>query len=190
MARSIEFDKTEALSAAIEAIWRRGYHAVSTNDLTAEMGLAKSSLYNTFGSKREVFMAALRQYSRERAARLSKCLQRQPVPRSLRALLMAVASDNDAGKGCLLVNSAVEVAPHDPEVARIVRNGFLQMEAVFEAAIRAGQARGEFRADVEPKMEAIALVSGIAGLRVLSKAGFGAKALTPTIEALLSRLVP
>ncbi|MFJ4290658.1 helix-turn-helix domain-containing protein [Cupriavidus sp. NPDC089707] len=55
MARSIEFDKSEALSAAIEAIWHRGYHAVSTSDLTPEKGLAMSSLYNTFGNKREVF---------------------------------------------------------------------------------------------------------------------------------------
>lgn len=190
MARSIEFDKSEALSAAIEAIWHRGYHAVSTSDLTAEMGLAKSSLYNTFGSKREVFMAALRQYSTERAVQLAKLLQRQPAPKSLRVLLTSIASDNDAGKGCLLVNSAVEVAPHDPEIATIVHDGFIQMGQVFESAIRAGQARGELRADAEPKAEAIALVSGIAGLRVLSKAGFGAKALTPAIEALLSRLEP
>lgn len=190
MARSIEFDKSQALSAAIEAIWHRGYHAVSTNDLTAEMGLAKSSLYNTFGSKREVFMAALRQYSTERAAHLAKSLQRQPAPKSLRALLTSVASDNDAGKGCLLVNSAVEVAPHDPEIATIVHDGFIEMARVIESAIRTAQARGEIRADVEPKAEAIVLVSGIAGLRVLSKAGLGAKALAPTVEALLSRLEP
>ncbi|MBF6989447.1 TetR/AcrR family transcriptional regulator [Cupriavidus sp. IK-TO18] len=188
MARTIEFDKSEALSAAIEAIWRHGYHAVSTSDLTAEMGLAKSSLYNTFGSKREVFMAALRQYSTERAAQLATGLQRQPALKSLRTLLTSIASDNDAGKGCLLVNSAVEVAPHDPEIATIVQEGFIHMAHVFESALRAGQARGEIRAGIEPKAEAIALVSGIAGLRVLAKAGFGARALKPTVEALLSKL--
>ncbi|KDP87200.1 hypothetical protein CF70_002835 [Cupriavidus sp. SK-3] len=190
MARSIEFDKSEALSAAIEAIWHRGYHAVSTSDLTAEMGLAKSSLYNTFGNKREVFMAALRQYSAERAVQLAQRLQRQPALKGFRALLTSIASDNDAGKGCLLVNSAVEVAPHDPEIAAIVLDGFVQMQHVFEAAIRAGQTRGEVRDDAEPKAEAIALVCGISGLRVLAKAGFGVKALTPTIDALVSRLEP
>ncbi|QUN31718.1 TetR/AcrR family transcriptional regulator (plasmid) [Cupriavidus sp. KK10] len=188
MARSIEFDKSQALSAAIEAIWHRGYHAVSTSDLTAEMGLARSSLYNTFGSKREVFMTALAQYSTERAAQLAKSLGHQPVPKGIRALLTAIAKDNDAGKGCLLVNSAVEVAPHDPEIAAIVQEGFSQMAHVFESALRAGQARGEIRAGIEPKAEAITLVSGIAGLRVLAKAGFSAKVLNPTIEALLSRV--
>ncbi|WP_439673205.1 HTH tetR-type domain-containing protein (plasmid) [Cupriavidus necator] len=188
MARSIEFDKSEALSAAIEAIWHRGYHAVSTSDLTAEMGLARSSLYNTFGSKREVFMTALRQYGTERAAQLAKSLERQPVHKGLRVLLTAIAKDNDAGKGCLLVNSAVEVAPHDAEIATVVKEGFIQMAHVFESALCAGQARGEIRADIEPTAEAIALVNGIAGLRVLAKAGFDARALKPTIEGLLSRL--
>lgn len=190
MARSIEFDKPEALAAAIKAIWHRGYHAVSTNDLIAEMGLAKSSLYNTFGTKHELFLAALSQYGDERAAQLAAALEGGATLDALRALLVSIASSNDDGKGCLLVNSAIEVAPHDAEVAAAVHQGLGQMARVFAAVIRAAQARGEVGAHLDPQQAAISLIAGIAGLRVMAKAGFGLAALRPFIDGLLLGLAP
>ncbi|RWA53106.1 hypothetical protein AU476_14820 [Cupriavidus sp. UYMSc13B] len=177
MARSIEFDKSQALSAAIEAIWHRGYHAVSTSDLTAEMGLARSSLYNTFGNKREVFVSALRQYSTERAAQLAKSLGQQPVSKGIRALLTTIAKDNDAGKGCLLVNSAVEVAPHDPEIATIVQEGFSQMAHVFESALRAARRAARSAPALSPRRKPSPLS---AALRVC---GYSPRRLAPSVES-------
>ncbi|WP_293029996.1 TetR/AcrR family transcriptional regulator [Pandoraea sp.] len=185
MARSIEFDKPEALAAAIEAIWHSGYHAVSTNDLIAEMGLAKSSLYNTFGSKHQLFLAALSHYADERAAQLAAALEEGPALDTLRGLLNAIASSNDGGKGCLLVNSAIEVAPHDAEVAAAVQHGLEKMARVFAAFIRAAQARGEVGAHLDPQQTAISLITGIAGLRAMAKAGFRPAALRPFIDGLL-----
>ncbi|MBU6492163.1 MAG: TetR/AcrR family transcriptional regulator [Burkholderiales bacterium] len=190
MARSIEFDKPEALTAAIEAIWGRGYYAVSTNDLIAEMGLAKSSLYNTFGSKHQLFLAALSQYGDERAAQLAATLEQGAALDTLHGLLNSIASSNDGGKGCLLVNSAIEVAPHDSEVAATVRRGLAKMARVFAAFIRAAQARGEVGAHLDPEQAAMSLITGIAGLRVMAKAGFRPALLRQFIDGLLRGLEP
>ena len=60
MARPREFDEDEVLEQAMQVFWRRGYRATSLNDLLAAMDLSKSSFYETFGTKRELLLTALR----------------------------------------------------------------------------------------------------------------------------------
>src|SRR5690606_8821359 len=62
MARPRTFEEEQALEAAMRAFWRRGYEATSTQDLCAATGLGRSSVYNAFDSKRELFTRALRRY--------------------------------------------------------------------------------------------------------------------------------
>src|SRR5262249_938103 len=120
MARPRGFDETAALDAAIECFRRRGYEATSIRDLTDCMGIGPTSLYNTFGDKRALFIRALERYVncsvRGRLARLESSL---PPKQAVRTLIEEVVerslTDRTRG-GCLLINSALEIAPHDPEV--------------------------------------------------------------------------
>ncbi|MFE2185198.1 helix-turn-helix domain-containing protein [Streptomyces sp. NPDC059455] len=59
MARRKEFDPEVALDAAMRLFWRNGYEGTSTSDLVDELGIARASLYGTFGSKRGLYLAAL-----------------------------------------------------------------------------------------------------------------------------------
>jgi TetR/AcrR family transcriptional repressor of nem operon len=62
MARTKEFDKERALASAMDVFWRSGYENTSMEDLMGEMGIAKQSLYDTFGDKRALYLKAMAFY--------------------------------------------------------------------------------------------------------------------------------
>ncbi|NPT54378.1 TetR/AcrR family transcriptional regulator [Paraburkholderia elongata] len=189
MARPLEFDRNQALTCAVDAFWRDGYASLSANDLAAHMGVAKSSMYNTFGSKRDVLIQAVTNYASTRTAAVRATLGGGSTGAKLRAMLLDVASHNDGGRGCLLVNTAVELGPHDEGVRQLVKAGFEGMMGSFEEVIRSGQARGDIDSKVDAAKQAMTLVAGIAGLRVMAKSGFTKKQLVPFVETLLAGLL-
>src|SRR4051794_13262100 len=63
MARPREFDETAAVESAMNAFWNHGYEATSTQDLCEATGLGRSSVYNTFTSKRALFQRSLTHYT-------------------------------------------------------------------------------------------------------------------------------
>src|SRR5258708_26576225 len=124
MARPREFDETTALNAAIDCFWHRGYEATSVRDLAASMGLSGPSLYNAFGDKRALFVRALERYldfsPRARIKRLQTSLPPKiAVRRFIEEIIDRSLSDPDR-RGCLLINSALEVAPHDEELRALI----------------------------------------------------------------------
>ncbi len=188
MARPLEFDRNQALTRAVDAFWRDGYGPLSANDLASEMGVAKSSLYNTFGTKRDLLVEAISHYSSSRTAAVRSKLGERHTCARLRTMLLDIAKSNDEGRGCLLVNTAVEVGPHDECVRRLVKAGFDSMQHALEEVIRVGQSSGDINLKVDPKKQALVLVAGIAGLRVLAKGGFTKEQLAPFVETLLAGL--
>ena len=121
MARPREFDEAAALEAAMECFWRRGYEATSLRDLAGNMGLTAPSLYNAFGGKQALFARALERYldrtTRARIKRLENSLPpKQAVHRFFAEIIERSVSDRER-RGCFLINSALEIAPHDGECA-------------------------------------------------------------------------
>src|SRR5947207_8429451 len=121
MGRPKQFDPDEAMQEAMEAFWERGYAATSVNDLLDEMGLNRGSLYGTFGDKKQLFLAALDKYYEQRMEDFHRLLDEPPSAKTaLRNLLEFVADDciAETGKrGCLAAKAAMELAPHDKDVA-------------------------------------------------------------------------
>src|SRR5258708_5294538 len=119
MGRPREFDETAALDAATDCFWRDGYEATSVRELAASMGITGASLYNAFGDKRSLFREVLQRYAelsmRERIARLESTL---PPKQAVRAFMGEIVEHSVEGdrRGCLLVNTALDTAPHDPEL--------------------------------------------------------------------------
>ena len=117
MARPREFDETTALDAAMDCFWRDGYEATSVRDLAARMGITGASLYNAFGDKRSLFREVLQRYAerstRERIARLESTLPPKQAVVAFLGEIVERSVDGDR-RGCLLVNTALEIAPHDP----------------------------------------------------------------------------
>src|ERR1700751_4752519 len=119
MARPREFDESAALDAAVDCFWREGYEATSVRDLATRMGITGTSLYNAFGDKHSLFREVLRRYAerstRERIARLESILPPKAAVCAFLGEIIERSVDSDR-RGCLLVNTALEMAPHDPEI--------------------------------------------------------------------------
>lgn len=156
----------------MQCFWRQGYAATSVRDLGAAMGIGQASFYNAFGDKRALFGRCLDRYldagMRARIARLAAEL---PPRRAIEAFLEEIVARSLRDRlGCLLVNSALEVAPGDPEVAALVAARLAELEDFFRRMLQAGQGAGTVTATTDAGDMARLLVTLVMGLRVLARA--------------------
>lgn len=173
MARPREFDETVALDAAVQCFWARGYEATSVRDLADSMGITGASLYNAFGDKRALYRRALDRYVEQSFLDRVGRFENQMPPRAAIAaffneIVKRSLADKDR-KGCMLVNSALEVAPHDPEFQRVVADVLVQVEAFFRRCVAAGQCDGSISAAQSAEDLGRVLLSTLLGIRVLAR---------------------
>jgi TetR/AcrR family transcriptional repressor of nem operon len=171
MVRNRSFDEGLVLDAAMERFWKHGYVATSVRDLGEAMGLGAASLYNAFGDKRALFERCLDRYldanMRARIARLEATL---PPRRAIEALLAEIVERSMHDRlGCMLVNSALEVAPHDAAIAEVVAARLGELEAFFRRCVVAGQRNGSIEVEREASDLARLLLTTVIGLRVLAR---------------------
>jgi TetR/AcrR family transcriptional repressor of nem operon len=171
LGRTPEFDQEQVLDAALQAFWRKGYEATTLPDLLEATGLARQSLYNTFGDKRALFLASLRRYTDVGLGRLSEALEGGSVRAAIRAVFENALHCPNPGQGCFLVNAAAELLPRDAEVGRLVASSLARQERALAEALRRGVRQGEL--DLAPRrieQTARFLVGALQGLRVMVKA--------------------
>ncbi|MER7701292.1 TetR family transcriptional regulator [Kitasatospora sp. NPDC097605] len=195
MARTKEFDPDAALQSALELFWRRGYEATSMADLVEHLGIARASVYATFGSKRELYLRALERYGhQQQPVLLAELSQPGPVLPAVRALVRRFAdesaADGEGGprRGCFVTNTAVELAPHDRGAARRVEANLLHLETVLTAALVRAQAQGELPEGRDPQGIARMLLVLFQGMRVIGKAGDGSARLRAAADQALALL--
>ncbi len=175
MARTKEFNEDQALDKAIEIFWHKGYNGTSAQDLVTHLGLSRSSLYDTFGDKQKLFAQSLRRYQKnaqnqivalfDQSTNIKETLQdifKQAVIESL---------EDRITKGCFMVNSSVELAMHDEEIAKIVKNNSQTMEEVFTKAVLKGQNEGHISKTIDAKVLARFIFNNYSGIRVLARTG-------------------
>ena len=173
MARPREFDEVTALEAATECFWQRGYEATSVRDLADKMGISAPSLYNTYGDKRSLFVQALERYlnqsTRARIKRLEESLPpKQAIRQFIEEIIKRSVNDRER-RGCFLINSALEVAPHDKELGTLIADRLAEIEAFFHRSIKAAQAEGVVPRDRAAKDIARLLLGVLLGIRVLAR---------------------
>ncbi len=173
MARPLSFDPDAALDAAMRIFWQHGYDGSSIQDLTEATGLSRSSLYNQWGDKLGVYIAALDRYRRRDGAAAFLPLLRtgEPLAR-IRAVFSALVDDAEAhpGRGCFMVGASAERGPHCSATRLRARDALTALASGFEAAVRDAQASGE----IANEKDAVALSHGLAasvyGLRTMARA--------------------
>ncbi|GAA2205387.1 TetR/AcrR family transcriptional regulator [Nonomuraea monospora] len=182
MARPREFDEQDVVAKATELFWRRGYTATSVRDLGAELRLTQSSLYRTFHDKRGLFLRALDHYRTTESSQAGELLERPgPVRDVLRDWLTCMVTD-DAGRGCLVVNTATELGAADPEIRRQTEAAFEVTRKALEAALRRGCREGELPANLNLDAAVDLIFTTVLGLRVRERAGHDPARLAATID--------
>lgn len=190
MARSKEFNEVEALDKAMEVFWKQGYEKTSIQDLVDQMGIHRRSLYDTFGDKHALFVQTLERYESLIAAQIRKQItEDMTTVESIRKIFeLAIYSDSTYPKGCLLVNTAVELSLLDDEVSQRIKAAFEQTEKFIADLLRKGQAKGEVARSFDIGQLSRYIHNALIGVRVSVKMTANQQELDATIDLTLSIL--
>jgi TetR/AcrR family transcriptional repressor of nem operon len=173
MARPREFDEATVLEAAIQCFWDKGFEGSSMRDLADRMQMTGASIYNAFGDKKALFRKALDHYVDhgfdDRVRRLEGLPPRQALSVFFYEIIERSLAD-PACKGCMVINSTIDVAPHDPQMQEAVGEILGRMERYFGDTVRAGQADGSISKRQSPEDMARLLLGLLAGIRALARA--------------------
>jgi TetR/AcrR family transcriptional regulator, transcriptional repressor for nem operon len=172
MARPREFDEEAVLDAVVECFWSQGYESTSVKDLMERTGLTAASLYNAYGDKRAMFRVALDHYiERSIGVRIQRCevlAPRDAIRSFFDEILRRSLTDRER-KGCMVVNSALELAPHDAEIREIIAESLKRIESFFLACVTKGQADRTIGSSRPAAGVARHLLGVLMGVRVLAR---------------------
>lgn len=189
--RPREFDRTVALEQAMDEFWVKGYEATSIEDLLGQMHINRGSLYDTFGDKRTLFLETLQHYSDQTLSQLHGMFEAQGSPLgNIRLLFESIQQKMSkiGSHGCLIGNTAIELATHDQEIANLVAGHFQRVEGLLRRTLERADARGELHADADTRALARFLVGALNGLTALSKAGVNRAVTRDMVRVTMSTL--
>lgn len=173
MARTKEFDESVVLEKAMDLFWEKGYNATSAQDLVSELGISRSSLYDTFGDKHSLFVKALEQYRAQKIDPVMKGIDVKEDPeahiRFFFESIKAEALSDNRSKGCFMINSVVELAPVDSKVLAIANAIMSDTEDTLYRIIKSGQDQGKFTTKNSARALARFVFNSLNGLRVTVK---------------------
>jgi len=167
-----QFDQQDALKKALEVFWDKGYEATSMQDLVNHMGINRASMYDTFGSKYELFKQSLDAYCQQSLVNIKQVLGEpgsalQNIVRYYQ--LLGSSTGMVKHHGCFINNTAVELGPHKPEIADYIRQHWSAVEALFESTLDRAVEQGELHPDTDTASLARLFNTLIQGLAVSSK---------------------
>lgn len=169
MGRSREFDENVVLQKAMELFWEQGYEKTSMNDLVEHMGIHRRSLYDTFGDKHTLFLKTIDCYEELIEQKIQAVISHAETAKQAMQFIFdfMIEGYEDMQWGCLIVNSAIEMALRDKEVEEKTKEAFMQTENLLTDIVRKGQETGEFSCDYDAEVLSEILQNTLLGIRVL-----------------------
>jgi TetR/AcrR family transcriptional regulator, transcriptional repressor for nem operon len=173
MARTREFNEENIIKIATDLFWNKGYNAVSTQDLIDAFGISRSSMYGAYKDKRSLFILALQHYRQTSTQSMLDILANSKsffdtITLLLNQIIKETVTDNQS-KGCFIVNTAIELAPHDKEILEIIQENRINIIEGLSKAIQIGIDNKELTKNNNPKALANYFYNLINGLRVDAK---------------------
>jgi TetR/AcrR family transcriptional repressor of nem operon len=191
MARTKGFESEQALAAAMNVFWRLGYEKTSLEVLMREMGIAKQSLYDTFGDKRALYLQALAQYRDANHAMLRRLLtSAQPVRDGFAKILFDLSAESreQHERGCLLLSANMARAAGDAVIEDFLLRNQLTVESIFTEALLRAQSSGELSDKQGAAELARFFVVTIQGMRAMAKLNSNREALEQVAKIALAVL--
>ena len=191
MARTKAFSPLEALSTAAELFWDLGYEKTSLDMLISETGVARQSLYDTFGDKRSLYLQALAHYRDTSQAELRRIFDSgRPIRESFSKLLLGIAAESKAAhlRGCLLLSANLEREVSDKTISDLLKQNQTQVEGIFRDALQRAQDAGDLPGDRDPDALARFFLATIQGMRSTARVNSNRAALEQVARVALTTL--
>lgn len=173
MARTKDFDENEVLKKAVCLFWDKGYNGTSMQELVDGLGISRSSLYDTFGDKHQLYLKALEVYRQDYGSQLCALTGEASSAKEAINQLLQLVIDNllndEQRKGCFMVNAGIEMASHDGEVNKLICDTENQLEQAFLKVLRQGQEKGEIAKEKDAAALARFLNNTVKGMQVSVK---------------------
>jgi AcrR family transcriptional regulator len=193
MARPREFDREKALSAAVETFWAHGFEGAGVESLTAAMGIGRQSVYGAFGSKKALYLEALRAYSAGNVATLVNALRKARSPlQGLKIVLLTPIELNapERAKGCFGINAICEFGQTDADVTAALSVSGRVLQIAIIDLMREAQAKGEIRAEIDPVVASGLVQTLLSGIKVAARGGATPDAMRAIVDLALDALKP
>lgn len=192
MARPLEFDKSEALDAALGLFWRDGYEASTIQKLLAEMGINRGSLYSSFGDKETLFISTLDRYEELMRERVASTLD-QPVDpleaiRNFFDRRFLSADKRTLENGCLLINTISELANTEPDLAALAARKLQVVERALLKRLQEAEAQRVLHSGQAPAALRDFLMTVLSGLVIRGKQRGNKKQLRAVIDQAMASL--
>ncbi|MCX2718746.1 TetR/AcrR family transcriptional regulator [Lentiprolixibacter aurantiacus] len=170
MSRTLTFDRETILQNAMQLFWEKGYNATSMQDLVEATGLNRSSIYNTFGSKLDLYKASLSVYQKRTGKTLKEVLLKANRPsealqKVFEMALREIVEDKE-GRGCFNMNCKSEMGNQNLEIRHWLLGTQEEMLSLFESLVSQGQQEAEFNLDKSAQEYAYYLYSSFQGFRM------------------------
>ncbi|HEY7773070.1 MAG TPA: TetR/AcrR family transcriptional regulator [Marinagarivorans sp.] len=184
--RPLAFDPEQALQAALQLFWARGYEATSTAQLIVAMGISKSSLYQCFGSKQDLYNRCLEHYGEMTANYMRDGLSQAQSPKQFVLDMIsgtaAQAGDKNLPEGCFIVNTACELGANNAFAGALLLKRRDKAFGVITDAVNAMQASGEISMRKDANALARQIFACICGMKVMDKMAFSAEEQSSCID--------
>jgi TetR/AcrR family transcriptional repressor of nem operon len=175
MARTKNFNTDEALDKAIDLFRKHGYQATTPAQLVSHMGISRSSLYDTYGDKRSLYLKAIRRYADRIQEQSNAIIANATNGRQAIGDYMRMSLDGCYGKdmpaGCLLVNSVSELPADESELMRIIADSLEKNKKNVLKMLEMMQADGSLPDDADLSGLADYLMNAVSGLTISAKSG-------------------
>lgn len=189
--RPRKFQRERALEAAVAVFWERGYEGTSVQNLLDAMGINRGSMYNSFGDKESLFVQAVEHYCTRSRESVSAILKREgPALDNVREMVRSRGREASSGpaRGCLVTNTAVEVAPHVASVADTLTYHYSRLELMIRNALDRAVDSGELSHLTDTRALSRFLVAVDQGVMVFTRAGAVAESVDDVVRVALAAL--
>ncbi len=192
MPRTKKFDKTEVLAAAASIFQQKGYNGTSMDEVLRATGLSRSSLYDSFGDKHNLYIQSLEYYKHNNQA-LSDKIEEKPVNglqkidflfKNVVDHLIAHPDDN----GCLLVNAAAEMSKQCFKTQQVICNNKDEVQELLTGWLNDAQSRNILKLSKPTKNYSQFLYNTLLGLRVMSQSGATKQELNNVVKVTIDSL--
>lgn len=191
MPKSVLFDREETIRKVTDLFWEKGYNGTSMQDLVDVTGLNRSSIYNSYGDKFQLFKEALCHYQRLQNDMLQSAQDTSKSPKdAIKLLFDGVWSEMSNGpvKGCFLSNCATELSNTEPQIHEFLADNQNKVVMSFEKLIIKAQEAGEIDPSKDANILAQYLFSSLQGLRVTAMVDSNKEHIKGIVNQILSTL--